>query len=252
MKPNPGGILKGKAIVDREKEISSIWKALQNQSVLLSSERRVGKTSILRKIEENPMDNWVPILYWVEAKQHPIEFVEGLYEELLKKDLLQDKFYKLKKFYAKYVGGEQIGSWKLPQIKENWKPLLESMIEDIVASGGKVLLMLDEAIDFLLNDPNDEGFFRHYLDRIKTYYDKDIQDIALFLLDRVCKKEEYWKESDIITMVKSHQAIEEEMIKETLSLLWSDHYLIREIKNNQRTYCFRYSILHKWWKLNRG
>ena len=78
MKPNPGGILRGEAIIDREKEINSIWRALQNQSVVITSERRVGKTCILRKMEENPGDDWTPVLYWVEGKEHPIEFVEGL------------------------------------------------------------------------------------------------------------------------------------------------------------------------------
>ena len=53
MRPNPGGILTGEAIVNREQEISIIWNTLENQSVVLSSERRVGKTCILRKMEES-------------------------------------------------------------------------------------------------------------------------------------------------------------------------------------------------------
>jgi AAA+ ATPase superfamily predicted ATPase len=375
MKPNPGGVITGDAIVDREKEINSIWRALQNQSVVITSERRVGKTSILRKMEENPGDDWQPILYIVESKEHPIEFVEGLYEELAKKDLLKVKFHKLKKFYTKYVGGKKIGSWKLPQIIENWKPLLESMIQDIINTDKKVLLMLDElplmlakfikakevgplgsmefldtlrelrnkyegyknlyfifcgyigihlvikdlkrnhaynsdpinnmkiisiggmdekgakelceklsedenyqfdgknkifdyiyesgqksitkklvdeSIDYLLNDPKDEGFFNHYIDRIKTYYDKVSQDISLLILDSACKKEDYWEENDIINIVKTQMEIDDESVKETLLLLWSDHYLIREIKNDIRAYKFRYSILQKWWKVNRG
>jgi hypothetical protein len=393
MKPNPGGVLKGEAIVDREKEINSIWNALQNQSVVLISERRVGKTCILRKMEENPRDDWNPILYSVEGKEHPIEFVEGLYETLLEKKLLKDKFYKLKQFYKKYVGGEEIRSWKLPQIKENWKTLLDSIMQDILASGKKVLLMLDElplmlakfikakeiealgtmgfldnlrelrnkyeasknisfvfcgsigihliikdlkknygynsdpinnmkiisissmdekgakelcqklsedetlefenkdeifnyvcqqtdrlpfyiqhvfayiydsgktvitkkvideSIDYLLNDPKDEGFFRHYTDRVKTYYDQESQKIALLILDKACKKRDYWEEDDIINMVKTHKVIDDEAIRETLELIWSDHYLIRKIKTNQRAYKFKYSILQKWWEVNRG
>lgn len=393
MKPNPGGTLAREAILNREKEIESIWRALQNQSVVVTSERRVGKTSILRKMEENPKDGWNPILYLVEGKEHPVEFVEGLYETLVEKKLLKNKFHKLKKFYTKYVGGEQIGSWKLPQIKKNWKPLLDSIMQDIIDSDRKVLLMfdelplmlakfiksgeigplgtmgfldtlrelrnkyealknvffifcgsigihlvikdlkrnhgynsdpvnnmkiisissmddagakklclelsedapfqldgkveifnyicqetdrlpfyihhvfnyfyesgekvitkkhVDESIDFLLNDPKDEGFFRHYLDRIKTYYDSEMQKIALLILDSACRKNDYWGEDDIINIVKSHMEIDSEPVKETLDLIWSDHYLVRNIKNNQRTYQFRYAILKKWWKVNRG
>jgi AAA+ ATPase superfamily predicted ATPase len=393
MKPNPGGTLIGKAIINREKEIDSIWRALQNQSVVVTSERRVGKTSILRKIEENPRHGWHPILYLVEGKEHPVEFVEGLYETLIEKKVLKNKFHRLEKFYSKYVGGEQIGSWKLPQIKKNWKPLLDSIMQDILESDQKVLLMLDElplmlakfiksgeigplgtmgfldtlrelrnkyeiskkasfifcgsigihlvikdlkrnhgynsdpvnnmkiltisgmdeegaqklcrelssnapfqfdgedeifkyicretdrlpfyiqhvfnyfyesgeklirkrhvdeSIDFMLNDPKDEGFFRHYLDRIKTYYDLKMQEIALLIVDRACQKDDYWAEHDIINTVKSHLEIDGEPVKDTLDLLWSDHYLKRAIKNHQRTYKFRYTILQKWWKVNRG
>jgi len=393
VKPNPGGLLKGEAIVDRGKEIASIWSALQNQSVVISSERRVGKTSILRKMEERPSDGWIPILYFVEGKEHPVEFVEGLYEELLKKNLRKDIFHKLKKFYTKHVGGREIKSWKLPQLMENWKPLLESMIEDLVDSGQKVLLMLDElplmlskfikskeigpirtmgfmdtlrdlrnkyeasknlsfifcgsigihliikdlkrnhgynsdpinnmkiisissmdkegalelcrklsddapfnlpekeelfdyiccetdrlpfyiqhvfnyfyesgrqviikkqvdeAIRFLHNDPQDEGFFRHYLDRIKTYYDKEMQRIALSILDITCQKNDYWEEDDIINRLKSHNEMDAEPVREALDLIWNDHYLVREIKDSRRTYKFRYAILQKWWKVNRG
>ncbi|MFC2155021.1 hypothetical protein ACFLRB_00825 [Acidobacteriota bacterium] len=394
MKPNPGGTLEGEAIVNREKEIDSIWNALHNQSVVLISERRVGKTSLLRKMEENPKDGWHPILYLVESKEHPVEFIEGLYEELIKRGLMKEKFNRLKKFYTKYVGGQTFGSWKVPKIMENWKPLLESIIEDIVHSGEKVLLMfdelplmlakfiksekigplgtmgfldtlrelrskyetskkisfifcgsigiqlvikdlkknhgynsdpinnmkiisvtgmteagatelchklsdgepllfsgkneildyicretnrlpfyiqhvfsyfyesavgkiikkeiIDEAIDFLVNDPKDEGFVRHYEDRIKTYYDENSKKIALLILDNASNKDDFWEEDDIINIIKSHLEVDGEAVKETLTLLWSDHYLIRELKNSRRAFKFQYTILQKWWKVNRG
>ena len=146
MNPNPGGILKGNEIVDRDFEITRMWRHLKSQSVLLLSERRVGKTCLLRKMEENPQDGWKPILYFVEGKSHPIEFVEGLYNEMLKRNMVEDKFHRVKSFYKKYIGGEQIGSWTLPQIKENWKTLLENIIEDIanVYESEKILFMFDE------------------------------------------------------------------------------------------------------------
>ncbi|HLP60468.1 MAG TPA: ATP-binding protein [Candidatus Deferrimicrobium sp.] len=393
MRPNPGGALTGEAIVDRKNEIASIWRALQNQSVVISSERRVGKTCILRKMEEKPRDGWTPLLYIVEGKEHPVEFIEGLYEELLRKNIRKDNFHKLKKLYNQYVGGENILNLKFPEIKKNWKQFLESIIEDIIDTNQKVLLMfdelplmlsmfiksseighlgtmgfldtlrelrnkyeasknisfifcgsvgiqliikdlkrnhgynsdpinnmkiisissmdkegavelcqklgedtpfqlldkdkmidyicretdrlpfyiqhvfdyfyesgekeitkkqVDEAIGSLLSDPKDVGFFRHYLDRIKTYYDQELQKIALLILDKTCQKENYWEENDIINEVKSHLQVDAEPIKEALDLIWSDHYLVRELRNNRRIYKFKYSILRKWWKINRG
>ena len=34
--------------------------------------------------------------------------------------------------------------------------------------------------------------------------------------------------------------IDDEAVKSTLALLWGDHYLIRDIKNEGRAYKFRY------------
>lgn len=393
MKPNPGGIIKGNAVVDRKNEIDSIWSTLENQSVVLISERRVGKTCVLRKMEENPKDDWQPVLYWVEGKEHPIDFVEGIYEKLLEKGLLKNNFHKLKKMYTKYVGGKHIGSWDLPQIRENWKTLLRSIVEDIVDSEHKVLVMLDElplmlakfiktdgigplgtmtfldflrglrtefeasgkitfifcgsigiqlvikglkwnhgynadpinnmrvislsgmdeagayelctalsenapftldnkekvfshvcretdrlpfyiqhvfkyfyrskepaatvqsvdrAIASLIDDKNDIGHFKHYVDRIKTYYSPEIRDIALLVLDRASRKDGFWQEDDIFRLVKSHLEVDDESIMDALGLIWSDHYVVRQVKDSERFYKFRYSLLKKWWDMNRG
>ncbi len=110
--------------------------------------------------------------------------------------------------------------------------------------------LIDEAITHLLNDPKDEGFFNHYTDRIKTYYDPEFQKIALFILDKICKKSGFLHEDDIINLVNTHWEIEDETVKETINLLWSDHYLLR--KTNIRSYKFKYTILKEWWKITRG
>ncbi len=81
MKANPGGIITGGAILGRESEISEIWHHLELTSVVLTAERRVGKTSVLRKMAENPRNNWMPLLVFVESVRHPVEWVEKLYVE---------------------------------------------------------------------------------------------------------------------------------------------------------------------------
>lgn len=392
MKPNPGGVLTGEAIIGREQEVEKIWRALENQSVVLTSERRVGKTCVLRKLFDHPKNDWAPILYFVESKRHPVEFIEGLYESLLSHGMIESKLIKVRRLYSKYVGGEQIGSWRLPDIKKNWKELFETLIEDIVDANKKVLLMFDElpvmishiikdhgsnvgmefldtlrlirnkyeaskkiafifcgsigielvikdlkrnhgynsdpinnmkkisldslnendalllceklsenekyvfedknkifslicdktdklpfyiqltfeyfceqneenisfvmvdkAINNLLDDPDDEGFFGHSVDRIKTYYDMDYQIPALLILDKLCKESQYLPENEILDIIESKmEGIDTETFKEVINLLWSDHYLIRKIKNEKRLYKFKYSILQNWWKINRG
>ena len=50
MKANPGGTITGEAILGREEEIASIWDTLEKRSVILTAERRVEKTCVLRKM----------------------------------------------------------------------------------------------------------------------------------------------------------------------------------------------------------
>ena len=111
---------------------------------------------------------------------------------------------------------------------------------------------IDNSIDYLLNDPKDEGFFRHYLDRIKTYYDEKSQKIALIVLDGLCKQKNDLEETEIINRAKSQMEIDDESVKEALDLTWSDHYLTRKIKDHHRLYAFKYEILKRWWLINRG
>jgi hypothetical protein len=131
---------------------------------------------------------------------------------------------------------------------------IQHVFDYFYESGKKIITkkMVDELINYLVNDPKDIGFFRQYLERIKTYYDEKSQKIAMLILDRASNKDDYWEGNEIINVVKNHMGIDDESVKETLDLLWSDHYLVREIKNNRRTYKFRYTILQKWWKINRG
>jgi len=50
MRANPGGVLAPEDVIGRDKLIEQIWRVLENQSVVLTSERRVGKTSVIRKM----------------------------------------------------------------------------------------------------------------------------------------------------------------------------------------------------------
>ena len=85
---------------------------------------------------------------------------------------------------------------------------------------------------------------------IKTYYDKDMQVLALLILDNICNLKGFIKEEDILNIVKTYKEVDDEKMKEVINLLWSDHYLERKI--NERTYRFKYSIIKDWWMINRG
>jgi hypothetical protein len=71
MKANPGGTITSEAILGRENEIAAVWQMLEKRSCILSAERRVGKTSLLRKMTEHPQNGWIPVFVWLNPNDIP-------------------------------------------------------------------------------------------------------------------------------------------------------------------------------------
>ena len=147
MKANPGGTITGEAILGRETEIEDIWEKLDKRSVILTAERRVGKTCVLRKISEHPRNGWIPLLCWVEQARHPIDCVEEIYAGADRMEAQSGKGKWLNRIRSAYqsIAGAEFRGWKLPPLRDNWKRLLGSLIEDVAENtGNRVLIMLDE------------------------------------------------------------------------------------------------------------
>ena len=82
MKVNAGGIIATEDIIGRDEFIINFWRILANQSVVLTSERRIGKSCVVRKMCENPPENWDVILRDVEGISTLKEFVSRLVDDL--------------------------------------------------------------------------------------------------------------------------------------------------------------------------
>jgi len=65
-KANPGGSMDPKFIFGRDRLIDQIWDVLSRQCVLLNTERRIGKTSIVRKMAANPPEGWLAVFQDLE------------------------------------------------------------------------------------------------------------------------------------------------------------------------------------------
>jgi hypothetical protein len=160
MKANPGGTVTGKAIIGRSVELGEIWSKIAKRSILLSAERRVGKTSLLRKMQDEPRDGWTPLLVLVESARHPIECVEAIYEQASAAQLRTKKgiwLTRVREAYQKLASAEVAG-WKLPQLQSNWRALLKALVEDIVENSATgALIMIDEFPLMIWNIADDHG-----------------------------------------------------------------------------------------------
>lgn len=142
MKANPGGYIEPTNVVGRDDFIKTIWNILEQQSLVLTAERRIGKTSILNKMEaENKalQNNSFTKKYLIfkgdlEGFRFPLEFVEWLYKEIQPYlSPLQKNTTRISKFLSKFGEIEIAGILKLPKIiGDSWKILLNELISDLM------------------------------------------------------------------------------------------------------------------------
>jgi hypothetical protein len=148
MKTNPGGLIAPKNVIGRDSFIDQLWQALEQQSVIILAERRIGKSSILRKITKEKPQKWLPILWDVEGIDSLPRFVQGLRSEL---EPYLNKTEQGKQWLTKihhFLAGAKLLGVEMPQIKQiDWHDVLISLLKtlgDYQQQHQQVLLIWDE------------------------------------------------------------------------------------------------------------
>lgn len=158
MRANPGGILAPEDVIGRDALIEHLWHILGTQSVVLTSERRVGKTSVIRKMVNASGADRVCFLRDIEGLRSPGEFIEGIYADV---EHILSKIERTKLAIwglLQKLGGTEIGHLKLPQFKPHWKNLLFALFEDTFAQETRpVMFFWDELPLFLYNVKESAG-----------------------------------------------------------------------------------------------
>ena len=185
---NPGGQLDPKNIIGRERLIENLWDALELQSVRMTAERRIGKTSVMSKMEAEPRTGWRPVYMDLEKLHTPMEFALAIYGEVEKFLTTKKKaIRKAKEIYQHLEGAEVSGVFRLPEGKEKeWKAILTSSLEDLVANFEKS----DERLLFFWDE------MPYLLEHIR---DREGPEVALELLDVL--REQRKAHSEVLRMV---------------------------------------------------
>ena len=167
--PSTGGIVAIKDVVGREEEINLFWGVLQKQGIALFAERRFGKSSILRKMEADGQEGFIPIYKPIEGESSPEGLVSELINRVREKDLIDEGALKtLENLYNKatQVVGEVKGI-KLKKLEYTWQEQLYYLLDKLIEKhkDKKIVLILDEFSIFLDNSSNEAastiiGFLR--------------------------------------------------------------------------------------------
>lgn len=134
---------------NRKKEIDDIWYKLDNgEHILLVAPRRVGKTSIMYNLFDNPKEDYIVLYIDTESANSEKEFWKKLFHRLCEEDFLNTFKNKSTRFYEKLKSinineistkGIKLGnSFELDYIKA-----LKKIFKEI-DKNKKLIIMFDE------------------------------------------------------------------------------------------------------------
>ena len=134
MRVNVGGQLDPSEVIGRDKLVATIWRTLEKQSVILSAERRIGKTNLIRKMEAEAPLGKLPFYRDLEGTKTPLEFAENVYRDVEQYLSTLHKTGTRMQNLLKHLGGVQVGTLlKLPENvpQHHWKDLLTATVSDL-------------------------------------------------------------------------------------------------------------------------
>jgi len=149
MKNCVGQAVRGSDFWNRENELSSIWSAIESGShILLAAPRRVGKTSIMLKLQDEPKEGYIVIYLDTESADSENEFWQKLFNAILEEEFVNKLTSKAKVLYDKFknikikkvsTSGVEFGDGEIL----NYADAFESLIKDLDIDK-KLIIMLDE------------------------------------------------------------------------------------------------------------
>lgn len=149
MKVNTGGYLAPNEVIGRDDFISDIWRILDTQSIVLTSERRIGKSSVINKLQTEARKNWLVIKRDVEGISSTEEFVTRLVDDLLThQSKLTTGMHWLGKIRKEFDDFKILGVTISKRPQKNWVQLLESILNKLATAQSqnnvRALLIWDE------------------------------------------------------------------------------------------------------------
>lgn len=133
---------------DREALLEEIWEAVEKGSVLLAAPRRVGKTSLMLRMRDQPRENYTALYIEAEGLSDPEELVVDLIVKIVKTRPMLQRF--LKRFLSGLASRlEELEIWQIrmklrEHLKGQWKDQGAQAIQEVLSLEPRCLLLIDE------------------------------------------------------------------------------------------------------------
>ena len=144
-----GQVVRNKNFWNRKFELEDIWDAIENgEHLLLVAPRRVGKTSIMHKILDEPKDGYLALYIDCEEDDFEHEFWARLFNSLKKEEFTNKFKSNITKFKSIIhsidikkvsLSGIEFGEGKIVNYKDAFEELMNNLPKD-----QKIIIMIDE------------------------------------------------------------------------------------------------------------
>lgn len=156
-----GGSAEGKnKFYKRERIIKKILRKIEaGEHILISAPRRIGKTSILKYIRDNPADNHVVKYIIVQSVSSIDEFNKKLFDEIIRDKEIHSGivgFWKRAssgtKRHASRVSGIKVDGIDLNEAENiDYYVALNDLFDDLKAHKNRIIIFIDEFPDTITN-----------------------------------------------------------------------------------------------------
>jgi hypothetical protein len=165
--PNPGGTIHPDMVLGRDETIAGYWNILEQRSIALLAPRRLGKTSVCRRM----------VRYRdLEGFEHPVDLARALLDDgdaMFERDVVWAQ--RARRYAERVLGTVEIKEVLTVRLAEqDWKALLDELLADLqewaVRERKVVVLFWDEFTLFLYDlVKRDQGFAAMtLLDRLRA------------------------------------------------------------------------------------
>lgn len=151
---NRGSTPAPEEVVGREAFVAQLWQTLERQSILLTAQRRLGKSSVLIVMEAHPAEGSLVFKRDLENIRTPGEFVESVLEDINASLSTQKRAGEWFNALRNAIGGVEIsGVMKLPPAQaQHWKTHLEKIIDDLMSNEERQVVFLWDEIPLMLDN----------------------------------------------------------------------------------------------------
>lgn len=172
-----GQVAGGEDFFNRKKEVEMLWqRILSGSNIIISAPRRVGKTSLVCHIRDNPRAGFHVVYMITESANDENEFFKKMYKHVVSELKAAKRFTS----FLKDCGKEALGRIEKISLSEatiqlggagiNYYDEFVALIKSLDCQDEKIILIIDEFAQTVMNIRNDQNDSRaiHFLENNRT------------------------------------------------------------------------------------